>query len=179
MWSFIGQLVWLMLPAGIANIGASISRYIPLLNYPVDFGKSWRGKRIFGAHKTWRGVVFGTLLGISTFLLQRYLYQFAFAKDLSLINYDQQTWTFGLLLGSGAIWGDIVKSFFKRRINRVPGESWLPFDQIDYTVGGLIAISFIYFPGWLMSFSIVLFGFLLHIVFNLLGHILKLQRNKL
>lgn len=179
MWLFIGQLIWLMLPAGIANIGASMSRYIPLLNYPVDSGKSWRGKRIFGAHKTWRGVVFGTLFGISTFWLQQYLYQFDFFGNVSLVNYAEQTWVFGLLLASGAVWGDIVKSFFKRRINRAPGESWMPFDQIDYAVGGLMAISFVYFPGWFMGFSIILFGFLLHIIFNLLGYLLKFQKNKL
>jgi len=179
MWLFIGQLIWLMLPAGIANLGASMSRYIPVLNYPVDFSKTWRGKRIFGAHKTWRGVIFGTLFGILTFLLQQYLYQFAFAKDLSLVNYDQQTWIFGLLLASGAVWGDIVKSFFKRQINRAPGESWIPFDQIDYAVGSLMVISFVYFPGWLTSIAIIIFGFIFHIIFNISGYLLKLQKNRL
>jgi len=167
MWLFIGQSIWFFLPAGIANICASMSRHLPISNYPVDFYKSWQGKRIFGDHKTWRGIIFGTLSGILIFWLQQYLYRFDFFQSLSLVDYDQQTWLFGLLLASGAVWGDVVKS------------SWLPFDQIDYTTGALVAISFVYFPGWPIAIFIVVFGLALHIIFNLLGYLLKFQKNKL
>lgn len=176
---FIGQALWFILPAGIANICASLSRYVPILNYPVDFGKSWRGKRIFGDHKTWRGIILGILFGLLTFWLQQYLYQFDFFENLSLTDYSQQTWVFGFLLSSGAVWGDVARSFFKRRVNIAPGKSWFPFDQIDYTIGALVAISFVYFPGWGLSLLIIGFGLLLHILFNLIGYVLKLQRNKL
>ncbi len=175
----IGQSIWFILPAGIANIAASLTRGIPFLGTPVDFGKSWRGKRIFGSHKTWRGIIFGTLFGVFTFWLQQYLYRFDFFESLSVVNYTEETWLFGFLLGSGAVWGDAIKSFFKRQANRPPGVPWIPFDQIDYTVGAVVLVSIIHFPGVGLTIAIICFGFVLHILFNLLGYILRLKKNKL
>jgi CDP-2,3-bis-(O-geranylgeranyl)-sn-glycerol synthase len=179
MWLFIGRAFWFILPAGIANITASLSRYIPWLNYPVDFGRHYRGKRLFGDHKTWRGIVFGTLVGLLFFWLQQCLYKFGFFQEISLFDYSQADWLTGFLLASGAVWGDVVKSFFKRQVNIAPGRPWIPFDQVDYTLGAIILTSLIYFPGWGTAVFIVIFGFVLHILFNLIGYVLRLQRNKL
>ena len=38
----------------------------------------------------------------------------------------------------GALFGDIIESFFKRRIGKNRGENWIPFDQLDFIVGVLI-----------------------------------------
>jgi CDP-2,3-bis-(O-geranylgeranyl)-sn-glycerol synthase len=38
----------------------------------------------------------------------------------------------------GALLGDIVESFFKRRIGRDRGQDWIPFDQLDFIVGALV-----------------------------------------
>lgn len=179
MWLLIGQSIWFILPAGIANLAASLSRFIPLLGYSVDFGATWKGKRIFGDHKTWRGIIFGTIFGTLTFFLQQYLYRFDFFESLSRFDYPATTWILGLLLGAGAVWGDSFRSFFKRRMNRAPGTPWIPFDQIDYTIGAIAAASIVYFPGWGFVTFTVCFGFGLHILFNLLGYALKLQKNKL
>ena len=135
MWELFGQAVWFFLPAGIANLMASLSRFIPLLNYPVDFGKTWKGKRIFGSHKTWRGIFFGTLFAILTFWGQQYLYQYEFFESLSLFDYTEASWVIGLLLGLGAVWGDSIRSFFKRRINIKPGSS----STVFFTVSSALA----------------------------------------
>jgi CDP-2,3-bis-(O-geranylgeranyl)-sn-glycerol synthase len=37
----------------------------------------------------------------------------------------------------GALLGDIIESFFKRRVGRKRGEDWIPFDQIDFILGVL------------------------------------------
>ena len=37
----------------------------------------------------------------------------------------------------GALLGDIVESFFKRRVGRKRGENWIPFDQLDFILGVL------------------------------------------
>jgi len=37
----------------------------------------------------------------------------------------------------GALIGDIVESFFKRRIGKVRGQDWIPFDQLDFILGAL------------------------------------------
>jgi CDP-2,3-bis-(O-geranylgeranyl)-sn-glycerol synthase len=42
--------------------------------------------------------------------------------------------------------GDIVESFFKRRIGLSRGEKWLGFDQIDFIIGGLLLSLFVRVP---------------------------------
>jgi len=178
MWELLGQAIWFFLPAGIANMAASLSRFISLSNYPVDFGKTWKGKRIFGSHKTWRGIFFGTLFGILTFWGQQCLYQFEFFKSLSLFDYIEASRVIGLLLGLGAVWGDSIRSFFKRRINIKPGGTWMPFDQIDYTIGAFALVSIVFFPGWKVGITAVCLGFIVHIFFNLCAYVLRIQKNK-
>ena len=84
----------------------------------------------------------------------------------------------------GALLGDIIESFFKRRIGKKRGEDWIPFDQIDFILGvfffsfltaGLLQISGLTSSNWFFdSFSIwhIIFLFLitpfLHIITNFL-----------
>lgn len=59
----------------------------------------------------------------------------------SLISHDH--WILlGIAAGSGAMLGDSLKSRFKRRLGIVPGRRWIPFDQLDFVLGGLLALSF-------------------------------------
>ena len=54
---------------------------------------------------------------------------------------DIFAWFFiGLLLGSGALIGDAVKSFFKRKEGIKPGNRFIPWDQLDYSIGSLVLL---------------------------------------
>lgn len=179
----IGQLllqtVWLFLPAGVANLGAFFSKFLPLPPTPVDGGRVWRGKPIFGSHKTWRGLGVGLLCGLLFFWLQQWLYQFDGLRLLYLADYSRQPWTFGLALAAGAVLGDLARSFAKRRVGIEPGGTWVPFDQLDYLLGAILLLSFVYFPGWLITVLGLLIGFVIHIIVNLIGYALRLKRNRL
>ncbi|MEK7602812.1 MAG: CDP-archaeol synthase [Patescibacteria group bacterium] len=138
--NLIGELwfaFWIFLPAGVANMSPVLANYVPILNKwnaPVDFGKSWRGKRLLGNNKRLRGVFFGIIIGALISVLQ-------YIPDIyyqSSINSLGSALFNGGLLGFGAMLGDIVESFFKRRGNIAPGKSWFPFDQTDYIIGGLV-----------------------------------------
>ena len=37
----------------------------------------------------------------------------------------------------GALIGDIIESFFKRRVGIERGKNWIPFDQLDFILGVL------------------------------------------
>jgi CDP-2,3-bis-(O-geranylgeranyl)-sn-glycerol synthase len=50
------------------------------------------------------------------------------------------TWLVGPLFGLGALGGDAIKSFFKRQLGVSPGKSWFPYDQLDYVIGGAVAV---------------------------------------
>lgn len=179
MWLIIGQTIWFFLPAGIANMAASLSRFLPVPDTAVDHGATWRGKRLFGAHKTWRGGITGVVAGTLFFLLQQYWYQYDWAQSLSIINYSQTTWTLGILFALGAILGDMIESTIKRQMNIDPGKPWVPFDQLDYVIGAVVLSSVITFPGWIYVLIAVGLGFGLHILVNILSYILGIQKNKL
>lgn len=124
-----------------------------------------------GAHKTWRGFIFGVLTGELI-----YLFQYFFNPEvLSLFNYQEYSWAWGFLLGFGALAGDAIKSFFKRRLNIKPGRPWIPFDQIDYALGALIVASFIFPLTWQIWLIIILSGIILHSLSNLIGYALKIK----
>ncbi len=177
-------VLWFFAPAGLANLAAFFSSKIPFikkLNYPVDFRLTIRKKRILGNHKTIRGFVVGIVFAILGTYLQIYLYEnVSILRSILPINYSAiDPIIFGFLAGFGALAGDAVKSFFKRQIGFVPGESWFPFDQIDYIVGGMICTWF-YIPLTFIQY-IILFvvWFLAHVFFTHAGFLLKLRRKPL
>src|SRR5512136_1660138 len=79
--------LWLMLPALIPNSAAVLFGG----GTPMDLGKSWRGRRILGDGKTWRGFLGGAVSGTAVGVLQ-----IAVAPVLS----TGSTWGFGDWPGS-------------------------------------------------------------------------------
>ena len=172
-------LLYFMLPAYIANMAPVLGKgVLKQLAIPIDRGKKWKGKPIFGKNKTWRGIVLGTAAGALVFLAQKYIYACPTAKALSIIDYSTATLWIGVLLGLGAIMGDAVESFFKRRWGIKPGGNWFPFDQIDFTIGALLFASVYYFPGWGNAVIIVVLSMFGHIFFSHLGYYLNLKKDK-
>ncbi len=173
------KLLYFMLPAYLANMAPVLGKsMLKQLAVPIDAGKKWKGKPVFGKNKTWRGLVLAVIFSTAVFLLQAYLYQFETARKISLIDYSTATVWIGILLGLGTIAGDAVESFFKRRMNIKPGKPWRPFDQIDFTIGALALTSIAYFPGWLNSVIIVIISAAGHVFFSHLGYYLKLKKDK-
>lgn len=165
---WLAELVYFMLPAYVANMAPVLSRFPPW-NAPLDFNLKLGKKRLFGTHKT----VVGTLFG----LIGAVLMAFIQLKVFGFLHYSN--WLlFGLLLGGGALFGDIVKSFIKRQLNLPPGRPWIPFDEIDFSVGALTAVSFVYFPGWLESFVIIVMSALGHIIVNHAAFYLRIREEK-
>ncbi|HVF69879.1 MAG TPA: CDP-archaeol synthase, partial [Xanthomonadales bacterium] len=137
---------WFFAPAGVANVAAFFSGKAPFLkkySYPADFNISLRGKRILGDNKTIRGFIFGVLGAIAIVYLQIFLYRnIPLLRSILPINYNSiDPIIFGALAGFGALFGDSVKSFFKRLVGVAPGKSWFPFDQADYIIGGILFTS--------------------------------------
>lgn len=171
--------LWFFAPAGIANATPVFAKRIPYLRKwktPLDFGKSFKGKRILGDNKTWRGFCFGVILASLVFWLQKYLY---IHNDLisSLIKLDYASLPIGLgiLLGIGALLGDAIESFFKRQLRIPSGEAWFPFDQIDYIIGGILLSSLVITLTPLQNVTVLLVWFGLHLVSSYVGYLLGLK----
>jgi len=84
----------------------------------------------------------------------------------------------GFLIGFGVLFGDLVKSFFKRRLDIKPGERWFPFDQVDGLIGGLIFVSFIYVPPLEVILILIIMIILLSLITNYLGYKLGLKETR-
>jgi CDP-2,3-bis-(O-geranylgeranyl)-sn-glycerol synthase len=175
---------WFFSPAGVSNVGAFLAGKIPMLkkySYPADFGIKFRGKRLLGSNKTLRGFIFGILASIVIVYLQIFLYEnFQSVREMIRLDYSSiNPVLFGALSGFGALFGDSIKSFFKRQVGVPPGHSWVPFDQIDYILGGMLFTSFyiqLTTSEYLLLF--VMF-FILHPLTTLLGYLLKLKKSPL
>jgi CDP-2,3-bis-(O-geranylgeranyl)-sn-glycerol synthase len=170
--------LYYFLPAYFANMSPNLLKKINPLKTPVDFNKKFRGKLIFGHHKTWGGLIIASLIGVLTFYLQTLLYQYSFFQKYSLINYTEYSLWLGFLLGFGAIFGDLIKSFFKRRYNRKPGQPWVPFDQLDFVIGAFLFSFILYIPPAFTIVVVIIASPILHIITNRLGYYLKINKSK-
>jgi CDP-2,3-bis-(O-geranylgeranyl)-sn-glycerol synthase len=172
--------IWFMLPAAIGNVTPILAAVTPGLrrfDQPIDGNRQWRGKPIFGSHKTWRGLLAGIVMAALTFWLQRNAYaQSELIRDFcGPVHYDTLPWILGPLLGFGALAGDAIKSFFKRHRGIPSGKSWFPFDQLDYIIGAVI-ISLPFVRLSIMEYVwIFVIWFGMHLLFSYLGWMVHLK----
>ncbi len=138
-YTIILQAFWFILPAYVANASAKLIGG----GTPVDFGKTWKdGNRILGDGKTWRGLLFGAFIGMIAGFALAVAAKYIALSDIAFLNLSDFT-GFPFMIPIifsicfGALIGDVVESFFKRRIGKNRGEDWFFFDQIDFIVGAL------------------------------------------
>jgi CDP-2,3-bis-(O-geranylgeranyl)-sn-glycerol synthase len=144
VWLEMARVLYLFGPAYAADVVPVLAKgHWPALARPVDGGRSFRGQPIFGSHKTWRGMLTGTAAGMLVYEIQALLHHLGPLRSLALIDYSTHAVLPGVLLGFGALLGDLVKSFFKRRIGIGPGRSWLVFDQLDFFFGASLLVSLV------------------------------------
>ena len=149
----IVQLAYLMLPIYLANMAAPFARHWPAWNRPIS-------QRWLGSHKT----VLGFALGVATAVAVTFG-QFRVGWSGSLISYER--WLLlGLGCGVGALGGDSIKSLIKRQLGIAPGRSWVPADQLDFVVGGLVVLSFWANLNWLDLVSLLALSFVADIMVN-------------
>jgi len=173
------RITYFMLPSYVANSVPIFAKRLKFLNMPLDFNKKLFGQRIFGENKTIRGFFFGIPAGMLVSNVQLHLYQLLFFRDLSLIDYSSiNIHRFGFLISAGTLIGDLIKSFFKRRLKIKPGESWKPFDGIDFTLG-VVLFTFNYLkPSLIMIFTLLLWNYTIHEFFEKVYFILR-KRTKI
>ena len=187
MASFVHDVLGALLvfaPAGLANAAPVLVVKIPWIQWlarPLDMGKSWRGKRIFGANKTWRGILAGAGMGAfigaaQTFFIDRSDW---LANDIDIVGGQIDLILLGAVIGTGALIGDAVESFFKRQLDVPPGKSWLPFDQIDYIIGGMVFLALLVDLRPIHYIVIFVSYGLAHPIFSFLGYSLGLKKDKL
>lgn len=170
------KALYFALPFYIANMAPVIMKKFPYLGTPIDGGRTINNRRVLGDNKTWRGIVFGTVFGGLTALVQQFLTRYDTFSNLSIMDYSASwIFIFGLVAGFGALVGDAAKSYFKRRMAIPSGQPWIPFDQLDFIAGGLLFTALFYRPEF--EIYIILFTFtpFLHWGVNVLSYKLGLK----
>ncbi len=163
--SLILQSLYFFLPAYLANMAPVLVGKVPVLGSPIS-------KKIFGAHKTWRGLVIAPIVGGVVFWLQKLFV----VESLWLIDYADYSILLGVLLGLGAILGDLLKSYYKRKAGIKSGKPWWGFDQLDFVIGAIVFSWFIYVPKAEVVLVLLIVSPVLHMLFNLIGYYLKFNK---
>ncbi|PLX25913.1 hypothetical protein C0580_00945, partial [Candidatus Parcubacteria bacterium] len=108
---------------------------------------------------------------------QRYIYNINPAY--AIVDYNSiNIWYLGFLMGFGALFGDLVRSFVKRRVGIAPGKAWFPWDQIDFIIGAAIFSYFYISIPWIDILAAIALAIILHPLFNYLGYIFRIKKNK-
>ena len=167
--------LWLMLPAYIPNNAAVLAGGGP----PIDGGREFRGARLLGDGKTWRGLVVGVTAGIMLAIaLNAVEPSAAGATGFELPTFPVAA---AVALPLGALAGDIAASFVKRRLGAERGASVPGLDQYDLVIGSL-GLTALLAWGWITSvltwwllLAILVLTPLLHLTTNVIAYLIGVK----
>jgi CDP-diglyceride synthetase len=183
IWLITAQAIYLLLPLLPAvTLSGLILRYdlFAWSKRPIDGGATFRGHRIFGDNKTWRGaaaMVVGCLLTVA---VQKYIITDR-VGGWAVIDYRNAN-VFGLAmaLGGGAILGELPNSFIKRQLGVAPGQNangllgpvFYVWDQTDSIFAIWLLLLFWVWPSGLLLLMSFVVMFAAHQLVSLLGYLL-------
>ena len=171
---------WFVFPAYVANAA-------PVLlggGMQMDLGRNFiDGRRVLGEGKTIRGfiggMIGGLLVGVFEAFISGYvIYGAGKLTVLSPVFIDtlQCTPLRAFLLSLGALVGDLLGSFIKRRMGFARGAPLPLFDQLTFLVGAFVLVSFV-FP-FQLEFAVFLLIAtpLIHLAANAVSYLLGLKK---
>ena len=176
--------IWLFLPAMIPNTTAVF--FGKMSKTKIDFGKTWKGKRIFGDGKSWGGFFGGALTGVLLgFLIIGINNLFGVGNDG---GYGPYWSNLGVLicLAFGSLLGDLTGGFIKRGLGMERGQKAPILDQYDFVAGAFL-ITALFFPDWVYAYYIegwhlaalifiLVIMFAVHRITNIIGFKLGLKK---
>ena len=173
------DVLWVLIPPFVASATATIPRG---RGPPMDFGRTWPsdGRRILGPSKSWSGFLFGSLIAGLVAMFEAWLISIA-PPSLQIVPSYGSPFAAALpvvlLLSIGAMVGDALGSFLKRRLNhgsgaRVPLLDQLPMVAVPILAGAVLfptifLSTFFSFEAllWLLVYTLGL-----HTLFNWVGY---------
>ncbi len=183
------NILFLGSPLLLAAIGQGLCikySWLNRLKRPLDLGLMFRGRRVFGEHKTWRGLVINVVLCTLGTMIQTWLQNNDYVPQwLLLLDYKRYGFLAGLLLGFGMTLGELPNSFVKRQLDIHPGKkgsgllgaAFFLFDQVDLTIGIWIFLFFLIKPSPVLILWSFLLTILLHIAISGIGYFLGMRKS--
>ncbi|MFQ5976938.1 MAG: CDP-2,3-bis-(O-geranylgeranyl)-sn-glycerol synthase [Candidatus Heimdallarchaeota archaeon] len=153
---------------------------------PMDGGRVWKdGRRILGSGKTWRGffggiavaAVAGMFISLAGFYDENFAEEallYGLLKSPAMLEPVTLGVFLGFLQGLGALVGDAIGSFIKRRRNIERGGPLWGLDQLGFVI---LAMTFAYpFYAWPLEYVLLIpVTFFVHLGANATGYILGLK----
>lgn len=176
---------------GIANLYFCQSDILEWAAIPIDGGYSFRGKRILGAHKTWKrfwGMIVATILAqvlwgvvlavIPHFVKLSFLESYGNGLSFNLFM--------GFLLGTAYVLFELPNSFIKRRLvipsgKRAQGHlKWLflCLDHVDSVIGCVAMLAIFYDLSFWLFLGFMTLGGLTHLAINIILHRLQIRQSR-
>jgi CDP-2,3-bis-(O-geranylgeranyl)-sn-glycerol synthase len=172
-------VLWVLLPAYLASAFATLPRG---RGPPMDFGRNWPrdGRRVLGPSKSWSGFLVGATAAVPFGVLEAALI-LAAPPNLALVPRWASTVVGAVpvvaLVTYGAMAGDALGSFLKRRLDRASGARTLVLDQLPFVAVPILAGAAVdpglfvgVFASWQALLWVAVFTFGLHAAFNWIGY---------
>ncbi len=156
-------------------LGSSIAR---TMAWPLDAGATWRGRRLFGDHKTIRGFVVMVPAAAAAFGVLGAVLASVHRGPLDIWALTTAGFVgLGAWAGLGFMLGELPNSFLKRRLAIAPGEGatgaitrpvFAIIDRLDSAVGLLVAMAVAVPVPWQTWAYVLGVGPLVHGLFSVL-----------
>ena len=169
--------LYFILPAYFSNGGALLFGG----GTPLDFGKSdKKGVRWIGDGVTWRGLIAGTIIGTITGIIQGLLAPWILSAIgpyiiTPIVTDVNSGILIGFLLGFGALLGDAIGSFLKRRLGIGRGKPAPILDQLDFIIVALILVSPVVKLDLYFIAIVIILTLIIHLVTNSCAYLLGLK----
>jgi hypothetical protein len=179
---------YMLLPllVGLTFHGLCIKfKWLAFLARPIDRCRTFRDRRLFGANKTYRGVIavgLGTALGFGIQALV--FHQITSLRHLELIDYSRLHWfRLGFAMGVAAMLSELPNSFIKRQLGIAPGAAgngvagvlFYILDQVDMLLGVWLVLSFAVEVTLARVVWSIIFLFLAHQIITIAGYALGMR----
>jgi CDP-2,3-bis-(O-geranylgeranyl)-sn-glycerol synthase len=131
----------------------------------IDQGRKFIDRRpILGANKTMKGFAYGLLLGTAAALIEAAVFT---NYGLVLV---------GIVASLGALLGDLLGAFVKRRANIPPGNPLPVVDQLDFVLGALLLTSPLLELTLGAILILVIATIPIHLLSNAIAYVLRLKK---
>ncbi len=168
-----------VLTAGLIHVAVLKLDLGGRLAVPLDAGGCWRGRRLLGPNKTWRGLLLMPLATAVAFRCQAHLERrYPRLGSISVWGSTPPggAWGAGALLGFAYVAAELPNSFVKRRLGipaggrarRLGGAVQYLVDQGDSVAGCLLALRLLTAPPASLLMSAAALGIAVHAGVDLL-----------
>lgn len=173
--------------SGVAQVIWLKSKCLRQWAIPLDGRRTFRGHRLLGENKTWRGfMVMVPVAGLAFWGLARCIQaSHGSLTQAGLWNLSPLSYALlGAWSGFGFMAGELPNSFLKRQLGIEPGEMargpisrWALFalDRCDSILGLLVALSIFVPTTWEIWIGMLFIGAGIHWLFNVVLYLLRVK----